>query len=83
MLKIRNRQIERVLIIDDDPGARDSYEYLINDMDLIPSKIENIRNGDLENFFDSIEPTDAILCDFHLKKHSYAPYNGDRIVSQC
>lgn len=83
MLEIGNRKIERVLIVDDDPEARDSHEYLIEDMDLTPHKVNDIHNGDLQNFFASIRRTDAILCDFHLKKHSYAPCNGDRIVSQC
>ena len=83
MLEIGNRRIERILIVDDDPEARDSHEYLIEDMNLTPYKVEDIHNGNLQNFFASVEPNDAILCDFHLKKHSYAPCNGDRIVSQC
>lgn len=83
MLEIGNRKIERVLIVDDDPEARDSYEYLIEDMNLTPYKVKDIHNGNLQFFFASIRRTDAILCDFHLKKRSYAPCNGDRIVSQC
>ena len=29
MLEIGNRKIKRILIVDDDPEARDSHEYLI------------------------------------------------------
>ena len=83
MLKIGDRKIKRILIVDDDPEARDSHEYLIEDMDLTPHKVKDIHNGNLQKFFALIEPNDAILCDFHLKKHSYAPCNGDWIVSQC
>ena len=83
MIEIGDRKIDRVLIVDDNPEARVSHGFLIEDMDLIPHKVKNIHNGNLQNFFNSIRSTDAILCDFQLKNRSYAPHNGDRIVSQC
>lgn len=83
MLKIGSRKIERILIIDDNPEARDAYEYVIEDMGLSPSKVENIHNGNGQSFLGSIGRTDAILCDFQLKQRSYAPYNGDRVISEC
>lgn len=83
MLEIGNRKIERILIVDDDPEARDSHEYLIEDMDLIPLKVEDIDDRNLQNLFALIGPNDAILCDFHLKKRRYALCNGDEIISEC
>ncbi len=83
MLTIGNRQIERVLIIDDDPEARSSYEYAIEDMGLTAHQVRDIHNGSELSFLDQIQPSDVILSDYRLKAHRYAPYNGDRIISQC
>lgn len=83
MIRIGSREIERVLIVDDNPEARQAHEYVIEDMGLSPSKVENICNGNGQSFLDSIRYTDAILCDFHLKNHDYAQYNGDWVMRQC
>lgn len=80
MLTIGNRQIERVLIIDDDPEARSSYEYAIEDMGLTAHQVRDIHNGSELSFLDKIQPSDVILCDYHLKKHAYASRNGDWVM---
>ena len=82
MIELQGRQVERALIVDDDPQARDAYEYLIEDMGLQPYKVPGPLN-DLEIFFRSIGPKDAVLCDFHLKKRAYANWDGDRLVAEC
>lgn len=83
MLTIGDRQIKRAVIVDDDSDARDSYEYLIEDMNLAPFKVEEVHNGNLQSFLDEIQPSDVVLCDFHLKKHDYAQHNGDWVMRQC
>lgn len=83
MLTIGDRQIERAVIVDDDPGARDSYQYLIEDMSLTPLKVSEVRNGNLQSFLDKIKPSDVILCDFHLKQRDYAQRNGDWVMQRC
>ncbi|MCY4673444.1 MAG: hypothetical protein OXD43_06750 [Bacteroidetes bacterium] len=83
MLKIGDRQIKRAVIVDDDSNARDSHEFLIRDMNLTPYKVNEVRNGNLQSFFDKIQPSDAILCDFHLKKRDYAQRNGDWVMWRC
>ena len=82
MLYIHNREIKRALIVDDEQGARDAYEYVIEDMDLRPHKITD-QLYDLPSFISSIQTTDVVLCDYHLKKHSYAPCDGDQLVAEC
>ena len=82
MIAIHDRQIVRALIVDDEPDARDAYEYVIEDMGLRPHKVTDPLY-DLPSFISSIGPTDVVLSDFHLKKHSYASCDGDRLVADC
>ena len=82
MIAIGDREISRALIVDDEQEARDAYEYVIEDMDLYAHKVTEPLY-DLPAFVSSIQPTDVVLCDFHLKKHSYAPCDGDRLVAEC
>ena len=82
MIAIGGRQITRALIVDDEQEARDAYEYVIEDMELEPHQVTN-PVYDLAEFIASIQPTDVVLCDFHLKKHSYASCDGDRLMAQC
>ena len=83
MLKIGNREIERIVIVGDNPEARSAHEYVIEDMGLSTHQVENIQHDNELNFLDSIGRTDAVLCNFLLKQNRYAPYNGDMVISQC
>ena len=80
MIAICGRQIERAFIVDDEPEARDAYEYVMEDMDIRPYQVTE-ELSDLGSFISSIASADVVLCDFHLKKHSYAPYDGDKLVA--
>ena len=82
MIELHGRKIERALIVDDDPQARDAYKYVIEDMGLRPCKVSGPLD-DLSAFIGSIEPNDVVLCDFHLKKKSYASCDGDQLTAQC
>lgn len=82
-MTIQDRQIERALIVDDEPDARDAYEYLVEDMGIRPEKITDGLHGSLESFLTTIQSGDVVLCDFHLKKRNYAPCNGDQVIANC
>ena len=82
MLTLHGRTIKRALIVDDEEEARKSYEYLIEDMNLRSLKVAGPL-FELHHFIASIESTDVIVCDYHLKKHSYAPCDGDRLLAEC
>ena len=82
MIEVHGRQIERALIVDDEQHARDAYEYVVEDMDLQPHQVTGPLD-DLAGFIDSIEPNDAVLSDFHLRKRTYARWDGDRLVAAC
>ena len=82
MIAIHDRRIERALIVDDEEDARDAYEYVIEDMELQPKKVTGPLY-DLPEFISSIEPNEVVLCDYRLKKHSYAKCDGDQLLADC
>ena len=83
MIHVDGQRIDRALIVDDEQDARDAYEYVIEDMGIRPYQVTDGLHENLEPFLSSIGPNDVILCDFHLKKHSYAPCNGDQVMANC
>ena len=83
MLTIQDRQIERALIVDDEPDAQDAYEYVVADMGIRSHKITDGLHGSLNSFLSTIQSGDVVLCDFHLKKRNYAPCNGDQVMANC
>lgn len=83
MLTIGNRQIKRVQIVDDDPDAREAFGYLVEDMGLEAIHVAKLPGNSIQSLLDTLESTDALLCDFQLRKRNYAPFNGDQIMTQC
>ena len=81
-MQLQNRSIDRALIIDDDEQSRQSYEYAIEEVGLTPYRVEGPLQ-DLSSFISTIEPSDVLVCDYHLKKHDYADYDGDQLLAQC
>lgn len=81
-MKICNREIRRVLIVDDDSESRDSFAFPIEELNLEPIKFtEHIVST--EDFTENAQSLDAVLCDFHLKKHSFSKFNGDALIAAC
>lgn len=83
MITIEDLQIERALIVDDEPDARDAYEYAVEDMDVLPYKVADGLRDSMDAFVSTIQAGDVVLCDFHLKKRNYAPCNGDEVLARC
>ena len=82
-MQLQNRTISRALIIDDDPDARESYEYAIEELELKPHPVEGPL-PDLESFIAGLQASDVLLCDYHLRKRSgYATCDGDRLIAEC
>ena len=82
-IEILDRTIERVSIVDDDEEARDGYKYSVEDLDLAPVT-ESGPIRDLNEFLNRLETqADAILCDYRLRKHNYAAFDGDEVVAAC
>lgn len=81
-MRIYNKEINRVLIVDDDPAARDSFAYPIEELQLESVKVPG-PVGTPQAFIEDVKSSDVVLCDYHLKKHSYAVCDGDVLMAEC
>ena len=79
---IEGKEISRVHIVDDDPAARDSYAYPIEDLELEPIKVEGPVDRP-DSFVADLRPSDAVVCDYHLRRHSYSTCDGDELMAAC
>lgn len=80
-LLVADREIARVSIVDDDEGAREGYEYSVEDLELVPVQ-EAGPLGSLEEFVSrTARGSDAAICDHHLRKRNYAKFNGAEAVA--
>lgn len=73
--------VKKVSIVDDDEGARDSWEYAIADAQMTPV----VESGPLGKFDDyMLRPlmSDAVLCDYELRAaNNYAQFTGAELVA--
>ena len=83
MITIQDRQIERALIVNDEPDAREAYEYVVEDMGVSPYQVVDGLHDSMSPFLSKLQSADVVLCDFHLKKRDYAPFNGDKVLANC
>lgn len=81
MLTIEDRTISTVGIVDDDEGARESYELLLQDAHVDPS-CEAGPLGTLTDFVSKAKhQMDAVLCDHHLRIHNYSTFDGAQLAA--
>lgn len=80
-LRLGERIIERVKLIDDDPGVRAGYKYPVEDLDL---EVDDI-SGPIQSCSSLVKSfnqrNEAAICDFQLTTKSYSVSNGDEVVS--
>lgn len=82
-LVLAERKIERIHIVDDDPDARQGYCYSIEDLDVEPV-MHDREIPNIEDFLAGIDVcTEAVLSDYHLRKHRYSRFDGDELVAAC
>lgn len=82
-VNIHGKDIRRVLIVDDDPEARDGYGYPVEDLELEPVKMEGPVETVESFLIEAKQSADAVVCDYHLRKHNYATCDGDILVAEC
>lgn len=79
MLTIDRRTITTVGIIDDDPGARESYGWTLQDADVDPVAVTGPL-GPLGDFVEQAKQRwDAALCDHHLRIRNYSTFDGAQL----
>ena len=82
-ITIHNKEISRVMIVDDDPEARVGYGYPVEDLGLEPVMAEGPFDT-AESFVTEVKRSaDAVVCDYYLKKQDYAKCDGDVLVAEC
>lgn len=80
-LMLAGRSIHRVCIVDDDPNARIAYEYPVEDLSLQPVPVEGPLPA-LDLFIEqTLQGTDAAICDYRLGVRSYANFDGAESVA--
>jgi len=81
-LQLATRAVERVLIVDDDKGVRQSFSYPVEELGLLPIDQEEPLPS-LTTFLDDAQSkSDAAICDHRLRVAGhYAPFNGAELVA--
>jgi CheY-like chemotaxis protein len=82
-IALAGREIKDVLVVDDDPAAREALSLIITDMGLSPI-CEPGPLVDLRDFVNAIQQkADAVFCDYRLKPRNYSVFEGDKLVAEC
>ncbi|MFY9820529.1 MAG: hypothetical protein WAM82_04055 [Thermoanaerobaculia bacterium] len=83
-LQIANYEIRQVLVVEDNPSAREGYQDSLEDMEMdLKPVLEKGPLGNLEDYIsDAIGRCDAAICDHHLKESGYAVFNGAKLVAE-
>ncbi len=85
-VQIAGTTINKVCVVEDDRDARASYEGAIEDMGVEPMpETSLLQYSDVDDFLNNLQQsgTEAVLSDYHLRKHNYSRFDGDDIVEQC
>ncbi|MFK3817033.1 hypothetical protein ACI2KG_10520 [Pseudomonas sp. NPDC089407] len=78
-IKIHDREISRILLLDDDPDIRGLYEFSLEDMNVATEEVEVVKS--VQALLSQINSADGFVCDLNLNSRKYSPVNGDVIVS--
>lgn len=80
-LNIRDKVIDKVRLIDDDQGVRQSYKFQVEELDIDTEEVFG-PIADVNSLIGTVSTEhDAVICDFNLKVKNYSSINGDEIVS--
>ncbi len=81
-LNVAGQKISKLKIIEDDESTQDSLAEIVEDVNIVPHKIEGPLNS-LDTFIESqINDTDAFIFDHDLKKTGYAEFDGAEAVAK-
>lgn len=80
-LMINNKSIQRVMVIDDQPDARDAMAFSMEDADLEPIFHVHPFNS-MAECLSTVTTADAAIFDHHLKPGNYADFDGASAVAQ-
>ena len=82
-LKLLDREISKIHVIDDDSDSRESYGMTVEEIE-VETVLQNDQVDNVETFLLTIGNQDGVVSDHHLKKSSsYFPINGANFIYQC
>lgn len=80
-LNIQDKNINKVRLIDDDHGVRQSYKFQVEELNIDTEEVFG-PISDMSSLLRTVDQnSDAVICDFNLKVKNYSTINGDEIVS--
>lgn len=81
-LTIRDRVIDSVCIVDDNPDNRSANTWIVEDLNLQPVPADGPL-GSLNQFVRTVQGmAQAAICDYMLSMKNYATFNGAQLVAQ-
>ncbi|MEK7992530.1 MAG: hypothetical protein AAB403_01885 [Planctomycetota bacterium] len=81
-LKIDDRTLERIAIVDDDKSVRDTYETSVEELE-VEAVNESGPLPSLDEFVNAAPArADAAVCDFKLRVKNYANFDGAELVAR-
>ncbi len=81
MLSVINKSIQRVMVIDDQPDARDTMALKIEDADLEPIFPKHHFKS-IDECLETVRTADAAIFDHHLSPGNLANFDGAEVVAQ-
>lgn len=82
-IKLLDREISKIHVIDDDTDSREGYALTVEEID-VETVLQNDKVNNIDSFLLTIGNDDAVVSDHHLKKSSnYFPVNGANFISRC
>jgi hypothetical protein len=82
-LRIGDREITKILVVDDEKAGRESYGLTVEEVD-VETILQEEKTESVDKFFMKLNAQDAVVSDYHLRRtSSYFPMNGAELVSGC
>lgn len=81
-LEIFSFKIDKVAVVDDDPGVRESYKDIVEDLNLTAVMKDGPELPPLSDFLQqTFGGSDALICDYSLRKARYATFDGAQVIA--
>jgi CheY-like chemotaxis protein len=83
-IELQDRTINRVLVVDDNQGAREAFSYPLEELGLVPVQETGPLPDTVGTFVSTLAGrADAVFCDYRLRPGNYSSYDGDELVAAC
>lgn len=81
-MQVANTTIQSIAVLDDDPSSRRAAKFSIEELG-VKAILEAGPYNDFRAVDEMTKAADAAICDHHLRKNSYAVFDGAAAVAFC